>query len=119
MVYVFFNPFNQSVLDMDDFVRLVSYATFMSDDNNCQPLVFMQFFQNIHLFHGCFAVQGPGRFIGEDDLRFGYQGTCYGYTLFLSAGQFIGPMMRPFFKTLLVKVFSCHLIPFFSAHSLI
>ena len=60
MVYVFFNPFNQSVLDMDDFVRLVRYSTFMSDDNNCQPLVFMQFFQNIHHFHGCFAVQGSG-----------------------------------------------------------
>ena len=99
MVYVFFNPFNQSVLDMDDFVRLVRYSTFMSDDNNCQPLVFMQFFQNIHHFHGCFAVQGSGRCIGKDDLRFGYQGTCYGYTLFLSAGQFIGHMMRPFFKT--------------------
>ena len=26
--YVFFNPFNQSVLDMDDFVRLVRYSTF-------------------------------------------------------------------------------------------
>lgn len=52
----------------------VRYSTFMSDDNNCQPLVFMQFFQNIHHFHGCFAVQGSGRFIGKDDLRFGYQG---------------------------------------------
>ena len=66
MVYVFFNSFNQSVLNMDDFVRLVCYSTFMSDDNNCQSLVFMQFFQNIHHFHGCFAVQGSGRFIGKE-----------------------------------------------------
>ena len=96
MVYVFFNPFNQSVLDMDDFVRLVRYSTFMSDDNNCQPLVFMQFFQNIHHFHGCFAVQGSGRFIGEDDLRFGYQGTCYGlHVVFCPPGQFIGHMDAP------------------------
>lgn len=37
MVYVFFNPFNQSVLDMDDFVRLVRYSTFMSDDTIVSP----------------------------------------------------------------------------------
>ena len=66
------------------------FSTFMSDDNNCQPLVFMQFFQNIHPFHGCFAVQGSGRFIGKDDLRFGYQGTCYNTRCFCPPDNSLG-----------------------------
>ena len=66
MVYVFFNPFNQSVLDMDDFVTLSYSTSSVVARFNGQPLVFMQFF-SIFITYGCFAVQGWDVLIGKDD----------------------------------------------------
>ena len=70
VVEIFFDPFDNPIFDMDNFVSLVGNTAFMSyDDDGHSHSV--QVFQYLHYFYRCFAVQSTRRFVGKDYLWFG------------------------------------------------
>lgn len=85
MVLVFFYPFDDAVLDVDNLVRLVGYSAFVGYNHDGHAFLFVQLLQDLHHFHGRFAVQGSGGFIRQDDLGLGDECPGNGYTLLLSA----------------------------------
>ena len=64
MVCVVFYPFDQSVLDVDDFVGLVRHAAIVSHYNDGKAFSVMQFLEDVHHLYGCLAVESTCRFVG-------------------------------------------------------
>ena len=119
MVLVFLYPFDDAVLDVDNLVCLIGYSAFMGYDHDSHAFLFVQFLQDLHHFHGRLAVQGSGRFVGQDNLGFGDEGAGNGYTLLLSAGQFVRHVVCPVLQTEFVQVFQGQLVSFLPADSLV
>ena len=44
---------------------------------------------------GRLGVEGPGRLVGQDEVRVADQGPGNGHPLLLSARQFAGPVLHP------------------------
>ena len=103
---------------MDDFIGLVGDALFVGDqDDRHSGVVYLA--QQIHHFLRGFAVQGAGRFVGEDDLGPGNQRAGDRDALFLSAGHFVRHVVGPVAQPQRFEVVERYGIPFFTRHPLV
>ena len=85
MVNVLFNPFDDAVFNMNDFVGLVGYSAFVGNDYNSKFFFFVQVFEQLNYFYRCLAIQRSGWFVGQNDLWFGDKCAGNGHTLLLSS----------------------------------
>ena len=81
-----------SVTQSDNAGRvLLSQLRIMCHHNN--QTIFGNFFQQIHYLNTCIAVQRPGRFVRQQNIRIVDQGARNGYSLHLTARK----LVRTFF----------------------
>ena len=72
----------------------MGHIVIMGDQDQIGPGL-VQFPQDLHDFQAGFGIQGPGRFIRQDQRRIAGQGPGDGYPLLLPAGQLRRFMMDP------------------------
>ena len=90
----------------------------MGDAHDGHPFVVHLPQQVHHLLRGL-AVEGAGRFVGEDYLRPVDEGACDGYPLLLAAGHLVGHVCAPLPDAQFVEQFECDGVAFAPRDSLV
>ena len=53
VIVIVFYLIDKTVLDVNDFVSLVSHTAFMSNHNDCHVFLFVKFLKEIHNLYTC------------------------------------------------------------------
>ena len=77
-------PFNETVSQSNDSLRIFGDVFFMGDQNDGIALS-MQLIHHVYDFFAGLAVEIPGGLIGQDEGRIGHQCAGYGNALALTA----------------------------------
>ncbi len=92
MVRIFLNTADKTVFDVHNFVGLVCHTALVCYHNDGYSLFSVQLSKQLHHLDTCFRVECTRRFVGQNNLWVSNQCACNGYTLLLSARQFVGIM---------------------------
>ena len=95
MACVFFYLADNAVLDVDYLIGLVGNAALMGYHYDGDAFFLVKLLEELHHLHAGLGVKGTGRFIGQDNLRFGDEGTGNRNALPLAAGHLVGEVGGP------------------------
>lgn len=112
MVDVLIDPADDAVLDMDNFIGLVSNTTLVRHDNDGLVFFLIELLEQFHHLYRGLRIKRAGRLIGEDHTGIGDKGTGNGHTLLLSARHLIGIMLCPRQQFQTLKILHGHLVAF-------
>ncbi len=79
--------------------------------------VFGDLLYKLHYLHGCLAVKGARRLVGEKYLRIVHECASYCYTLHLTARHLIRALVELISQAYLLKRLLCALTAFRFGHS--
>ena len=95
VIVIVFYLIDKTVLDVNDFIRLVSHTTLVSYHYYCHVFLFVEFLQKIHNLNTRLLIEGSRRLVGKDYLWMGYECPGYCHSLFLTSRHFVWIMICP------------------------
>jgi hypothetical protein len=81
-------------------------------NHNNGSAIFVEFFQQVHYFIAMGGVEVTGRFIGQNDVWFGYNSTAYSHPLLLTTRELKGEVVFAVHDLHLVENFLNPFLPF-------